>query len=112
MFLRMAGEYISRVSKSERNATSYWLIYLALQMKSSVTFKFRQSLRLTRRLLKTECFVKTKCFKKFNAFMTEKRVSQSNTHSLGRVVIRYSHHTPLQWAKWQESCQTEENVFY
>ena len=31
--------------------------------------------------------------------------------SPSRVVVRYPHHTPLQWAKWQESCQTEENVF-
>ena len=29
-----------------------------------------------------------------------------------RVVVRYSNHTPLQWAKLQESCQTEENVFH
>ena len=31
--------------------------------------------------------------------------------SPSRVVVRYSRHTPLQWAKWQESYQTEENLF-
>ena len=25
--------------------------------------------------------------------------------SPSRVVVRYLHHTPLQWAEWQESCQ-------
>ena len=35
-----------------------------------------------------------------------------NYQSPSRVVVRYSHHTPLQRAKCQESCQTEENVFY
>ena len=31
-----------------------------------------------------------------------------------RVVVcySYSHHAPLQWAKCQESCQTEENMVY
>ena len=33
------------------------------------------------------------------------------SQSPSRVVVRYSIHRPLQWAKWQESCQTEENVF-
>ena len=32
--------------------------------------------------------------------------------SPSRVVVRCSHNTPLQRAKWQESCQTEENMFY
>ena len=27
-----------------------------------------------------------------------------------RAVVHHSHHTPLQWAKLQESCQTEEHV--
>ena len=31
--------------------------------------------------------------------------------SPGRVVVRYPHRTPLQWAERQESCQIEENVF-
>ena len=31
--------------------------------------------------------------------------------SPSRVVVRYPHHTALQWAKGHESCQIEESVF-
>ena len=33
------------------------------------------------------------------------------SQSPSRVVVRYPHHTPLQWAELQESCQTDKNVF-